>query len=207
MHEQGSHEWRKDRLGVVTASRMADVMAQGRSGKPSATRANYMAQLVSERLTGVPVDGFKSEAMQRGNDTEDQARSCYVLDTGNTVDQVGFIPHPHITGLGASPDGLVEADGLIEIKCPHTATHIDTLRNGSIGRAYMLQMQTQMACLPERQWVDFVSFDPRMPDELRIKIIRVDRDPQVIADIELAAETFIKELDALEAELRQMTTE
>jgi putative phage-type endonuclease len=199
--DQGTQEWLEARLGRVTASRIADVMAKGRGGKPSATRANYCAQLVVERLTRVATEGFTSAAMQHGTETEPQARATYTLMTFNAVDQVGFVPHPSIEMAGASPDGLIGASGLIEIKCPNSATHIATLCGGGIDDKYIKQMQFQMACTG-RDWCDFVSFDPRLPDELQLFVQRVQRDDDAITEIETAVREFLAEVSATVEALR-----
>lgn len=203
MLDQGTDEWLQARLGKVTASRMSDVMAQGRGGQPSATRATYMGQLVAERLTGVPMEGFTSAAMEHGTDTEAQARAQYELRSGVDVEQVGFVLHPELDDAGASPDGMVGSNGLIEIKCPNTATHIKTLRGAKIDRKYMLQMQWQMLCT-QRDWCDFVSFDPRLPDYCAMHIQRVTLDKELAADMEAAVISFILELQNTELELRAM---
>ena len=201
MIQQGTPEWHQARLGRVTASKLSDVMASGRGGAPSATRANYRAQLVVERLTGVPTEGFTNAAMAHGTETEPQARATYILTTGRDVAEVGFIDHPTIAMAGASPDGLIEADGLVEIKCPNSATHIATLRGAEIDGKYLKQMQWQMACTG-RDWCDFVSFDPRLPDEMQIHIRRVQRDPAMIVEMETAVRTFLAEVDEELADLR-----
>ena len=198
---QGSPEWMAARLGRVTASKIADVMAKGRSGAPSATRANYVAQLVAGRLSGRAADGFTNAAMQWGTETEPQARACYTMATGNAVAEVGFVPHPSIDMTGASPDGLIGDDGLIEIKCPNTATHIETLMGGAIADKYLKQMLFQMACTG-RAWCDFVSFDPRMPDEMQLSIQRVHRDGAAIVEIETAVRELLAEVDHTCAVLR-----
>lgn len=198
---QGSDEWRAARLGKVTASNIAAVMAEGRNGKPSATRANYIAQLVSERLTGVPYETFTSAAMQHGTETEEQARAVYTMNTGNMVKQVGFIQHPRIYGAGASPDGLIGDFGGLEIKCPNTATHIATLRGAPVDGGYMKQVQFNMACTG-REWWDFESFDPRLPDEMHMHVRRIPRDELAIAEIEAAVIELLSEVDKITMELR-----
>lgn len=192
--DQRTEEWHQARLGKVTASKLADVMASGRGGAPSATRANYRAQLVVERLTGTPTETFTNAAMAHGTETEPQARATYILTTGRVVEEVGFIDHPAIEMSGASPDGLIGADGLVEIKCPNSATHIATLRGAEIDGKYLKQMQWQMACTG-RDWCDFVSFDPRLPDELQLHIRRVARDPAMISEMEAAVRSFLAEVD------------
>lgn len=199
--DQRTEEWFQSRLGKVTASKIADVMAQGRGGAPSATRATYRAQLVVERLTGVPYEGFRSAAMDHGTETEPQARATYILNTGRNVAEVGFVAHPRIEMTGASPDGLIGDDGLIEIKCPNSATHIATLRGADIDGKYLKQMQWQMACTG-RAWCDFVSFDPRLPDEMQMLICRVPRDDALIAEMEAAVTAFLSEVDAEIADLQ-----
>jgi putative phage-type endonuclease len=200
MMEQGSAEWLAARLGKVGASRVADIIAKTKSGW-SASRANYMAELVAERLTGSPTEKFTSAAMQWGTDCEAEARAAYQFETGTVVTKVGFIPHPAIAMAGASPDGMIGDMGLLECKCPNTATHIDTLRGGSVPGKYVTQMQWQMACTG-RQWCDFVSFDPRMPESMRLFVKRVPRDGNCIAELETQVRQFIRELDETVADLR-----
>lgn len=190
--EQGTEEWFAARCGKVTASRIADLMAKTKTGW-GAARANYKAQLLTERLTGEVAPSFSSAAMQWGTDTEPQARAVYQCETLETVDEVGFVIHPEIADAGASPDGLVGRSGLIEIKCPNTATHIETLKSEKIADKYIKQMQWQMACT-DRDYCDFMSFDPRLPDELQVWIKRVDRDDEMIAEIESAVREFLAEL-------------
>ena len=201
MSEQGTAEWMAQRCGRVTASRVADVIARTKSGY-GASRANYMAELIAERLTGVKSEGYVNGAMQHGIDTEPQARFAYEFHCDVSVVQVGFIEHPRIGMTGASPDGLVGDDGLVEIKCPSTATHIDTLLTGTIAEKYITQMQWQMACTG-RAWCDFVSFDNRMPESMSIFIQRVPRDDARIKQLEDEVSVFLKELDSKVGELRE----
>ena len=193
MIEQRSDEWFATRIGKVTASRVADVLAKTKSGY-SASRDNYMAQLVCERLTGQREEFFTSAAMQHGTDTEPLARLSYEVANNVLVDEVGFVPHPTIAMAGASPDGLVGDDGLLEIKCPNTATHIDTLLTQIVPSKYNTQMQFQMACTG-RSWCDFVSFDNRLPEELQLFVKRVPRDNVFIKQTEDAIVKFLAELD------------
>ena len=193
MMDQGSEEWFTIRIGKVTASRVADVIAKTKTGY-SATRDNYMAQLVCERLTGQKGDSFSNAAMQHGTETEPLARLSYEVTQNVLVDEVGFVPHPTIEMAGASPDGLVGDDGLLEIKCPNTATHIDTLLSQTVPGKYNTQMQFQMACTG-RKWCDFVSFDNRLPEELQLFVTRVPRDEVFIRLIESEIVQFIAELD------------
>ena len=201
MAEQGSPEWFAERRGRVTASRIADVMAQTKSG-PGAARKNYMAELVVERLTDTTPERFTSAAMQWGTDTEPQARATYTLVEGSPVQEVGFVPHPTLMA-GASPDGLVGERGLVEIKCPNTATHIETLLTGKIDGKYQKQMQFQLACTA-RDWCDFVSFDPHLPDEMQLWVQRVYRDDVMVAEIEAAVTAFLAELDQSIATLTEL---
>lgn len=199
--DQRSDEWFSARLGKVTASRVADMMAKTKSG-PSASRKNYRAELVLERLTGQRSEGFTNAAMQWGTDVEPQARAAYEFLTDRAVVETGFAVHPRIADLGASPDGLVGDDGLIEIKCPVPATHLEIIESGSIPDKYIKQMQTQMACTG-RVWCDFVSFDPRFPAEHQVWMRRVDRDDALIAEIEREAAAFLAEVHAVVAKLTQ----
>lgn len=192
MTEQGTAEWKAERAGKATASKIADIIAKTKSG-PAASRMNYLAQLVAERLTGQPSEGFTNAAMQHGTATEPEARDAYAFATDADVQQVGFIPHPSIEWSGASPDGLVGDDGLVEIKCPNTATHIETLLGGSIDRKYVVQMQWQMACTG-RKFCDFVSYDPRLPASMSLFIKRVDRDDILIAELEKEVRSFLSEV-------------
>jgi len=191
---QGSQDWFAQRAGKVTASRIADVVAKTKSGW-SASRDNYAAQLIAERLTGVVADTFTNAAMQWGTETEPQAKAAYTLFTGRVIQDVGFVPHPSIPMSGASPDGLVEDNGLVEIKCPNTATHLETLLGSAIDGKYIKQMQWQMACT-NKAWCDFVSFDPRLPVNMQCKIIRVDRDAELIALLEKEVGEFLAEIEA-----------
>jgi putative phage-type endonuclease len=193
MMDQGTEEWFTIRIGKVTASRVADVIAKTKTGY-SASRDNYMAQLVCERLTGQKGESFTNAAMQHGTETEPLARAAYEALKDVLVDEVGFVPHPTIEMAGASPDGLVGTDGLLEIKCPNTATHIETLLSQSVPGKYNTQMQFQMACTG-RQWCDFVSFDNRLPAELQLFVKRVPRDEVFIRLIEAEIVQFLAELD------------
>jgi putative phage-type endonuclease len=193
MMDQGSESWFQVRIGKVTASRVADVIAKTKTGY-SASRDNYMAQLVCERLTGQKGESFTNAAMQHGTETEPLARAAYEALQDVLVDEVGFVPHPTIEMAGASPDGLVGDDGLLEIKCPNTATHIDTLLSQTVPGKYNTQMQFQMACTG-RKWCDFVSFDNRLPEELQLFVTRVPRDEVFIRLIESEIVQFLAELD------------
>jgi len=190
---QKSPEWFEARLGRVTASRVADVIAKTKSGY-SASRDNYMAQLICERLTGQQGESFTNAAMTWGTETEPLARSAFEAYADVMVEEVGFVPHPTIEMSGASPDGLVGLFGMLEIKCPNTATHIDTLLSQTVPGKYITQMQWQMRCC-ERQWCEFVSFDPRLPQELQLFVKRVEFDPEYVAMLEKEVIQFLAELD------------
>jgi putative phage-type endonuclease len=192
--EQGTPEWFAARLGNVTASRVADVIAKTKSGY-SASRENYMAQLICERMTNTVAESYSNAAMQWGTETEPLARAAFESYADILVDEVGYITHPSIERAGASPDGLVLDDGLLEIKCPNTATHIDTLLSETIPTKYITQMQWQMACT-RRIYCEFVSFDPRLPDGLQLFVARVERDDEYIEMLEQEVKKFLAELDA-----------
>lgn len=200
MDNQRTDEWFNQRLGLVTASRVSDVMAKTKTGY-SASRQNYMTELLCQRLTGKREDGFTSQAMQRGTDLEPIARSAYEFNSNVLVVECGFITHPIISGFGASPDGLVGDDGLLEIKCPNTATHIDFLRTGKPDNKYQWQMTAQIAC-SGRQWCDFVSFDDRMPEYAQFKCVRFERDDKRIDDMISEILSFNRELDQLVNEIK-----
>lgn len=192
LEEQRTDDWFAARVGKVTASAIAKVMARTKSGY-GADRTNYHAQLVTERLTGKPTDGFTNAAMQWGVDTEAEARTVYAAHIGDIVPEIGFVDHPSIRMTGASPDGLVGFDGLVEIKCPNTATHIATLDGAPIDRKYLLQMQWQMACT-ERHWCDFASYDPRLPEAMRLHVRRVERDESLLSEIGDEVMKFLAEV-------------
>jgi putative phage-type endonuclease len=198
--EQLSQAWFSARCGRVTASRISDVVARTKTGW-AASRANYMTQLLIERLTGVKEEGYTNAAMQWGIDTESQARDAYVFMTDNDVEQVGFIDHPEIKMSGASPDGLVFDNGLIEIKCPTSATHLNTMLTGKIDKKYIDQMQWQMECT-DRMWCDFVSFDPRFPEEYQIFIKTIKRDEDRISELRTGVIMFNSELDEMIEKLK-----
>lgn len=191
---QGSDAWFAARCGNITASRIADIIAKTKTGE-SASRANYRAQLVAERLTGKPAESFSNAAMQWGADTEPFARIAYEARTGIMVKEVGFIAHPSISRAGASPDGLAD-DGLVEIKCPNTATHIEYFLSGVAPEKYKPQMAWQCACTG-RQWVDFVSFDPRLPESMQLMVSRYVPDSEYIGMLQSEVIRFIGEVDSL----------
>lgn len=205
---QGSHAWHQARLGCVTASRIADVVTRTKTGY-AAARQTYMRQLVAERLSGMPIDAYPTAAMRWGIDMEPHAVAAYEDAVDVETEIVGFLQHPSIAFAGASPDRLVGTYGLLEIKCPTTPTHIDTLLGGEPGERYVLQMQWQMAC-SNREWCDFVSFDPRLPPAYACFISRVTRDDELIAKLEAEVRTFLDEvevkLDALAQTSNRLST-
>ena len=184
--EQRTEEWFSARLGKVTASRVADVLAKIKSGE-SASRKNYKMELVVQRLTGKQGESFTNAAMEWGTEQEPFARMAYEAHTGTFVKEEGFVDHPTIEGFGCSPDGIV-GEGLIEIKAPNTANHIETVLENKVPSKYIPQMQCQMACTGAK-WCDFVSFDPRLPEDLQLFVVRVERDQEYI--------------DAMEVEVKQ----
>ncbi|ECE5792763.1 YqaJ viral recombinase family protein [Salmonella enterica subsp. diarizonae] len=201
MMEQRSPEWFAARCGKVTASRLYDVMARAKSGY-AASRQNYMAELICQRLTGKLEEGFTNAAMMRGTELEPVAREMYALNEFDAViSEVGLIDHPAIAGFAASPDGLVNDDGLIEIKCPNTWTHLQTLKTGVPKRQYLLQMHAQMMCTG-RKWCDFVSFDDRLPPELAYFKTRINFDEVLAEEIE---QEVVKFLTELETEIQNIT--
>ena len=200
MIEQGTNEWHLLRLGKVTASRITDVLSKGKSGE-SAGRKNYRMELVVQRLTGLPGESFTSAAMEHGVLTEPKARFAYEAEKQQFVEQVAFVDHPSIKWFGCSPDGLVN-DGLIEIKCPNSTTHIEYLTDQKPPAKYIPQMQCQMA-VTGRQWCDFVSFDLRMPDGLDFFVVRLERDQEYIEAMEAEVKKFLSEVDEMFTKLKE----
>lgn len=202
MITQGTPEWFAQRLGKVTASRVADVIAKTKTGY-STSRSNYMTELALERITGTRQESYTNAAMQWGTETEPLARAAYEALTGEIVMEVPMINHPTIEMAGASPDGLVGDHGLIECKCPNSATHMETLLSKKPAGKYVTQMQWQMACTG-RNWCDFVSFDPRFPEHLRLFVTRVVRDEEVISELEAEVIKFLAELVEVVKKLEEM---
>ena len=190
--EQRTEEWFAARCGKVTASRVADIIAKTKTG-PSASRENYLAQLVCERMTGKPAESYSNAAMAWGTEQEPFARAAYESVKDILVQEVGFVVHPLIEDAGASPDGLVGLFGMCEIKCPNTATMIETLLTEKVPAKYFAQMQMQMACT-DRAWCDYVVFDPRMPAKAQLFIKRVERDEVFIAEMEAEIIKFLGEV-------------
>ena len=189
---QGSQEWLQCRIGKVTASRVADILAKTKTG-PSASRQNYLIELALQLATGNIEQSYTNDAMQWGIDNEAQARVAYEIQSGNFVDQVAFVDHPSMPHFGCSPDGLINDDGIVEIKCPNSATHWAYMKAKEPPNKYFIQVQTQLCCTG-RKWADFVSFDPRMPESSQLLIVRINRDDEFIAIIEEEVETFTLEV-------------
>ena len=201
--KQGTEEWLAARCGKITASRIADIIATTKSGY-AASRKNYLAELLVERLTGEPTDGFTSKEMQWGLDHEAEARAVYEFETDSTVEEVGFIAHPKYEYSGASPDGFVSTDGMVEIKCPNTATHIETLQTRKVPSRYYSQIQWQLEC-SGRKWCDYVSYDPRIKDHRLVLFIRrVERDDIFLAGVCIEVEKAEKELCELVQKIQQL---
>lgn len=189
--EQGTPEWHELRRGKVTASRVADILAKTKTG-PSASRQNYLIELALQRITKTIEPSYTNAAMEWGTQTEPQARVAYEVATHNFVDQVAFIDHPTIEGFGCSPDGIV-GEGLIEIKCPNSATHWEYFKSKEPPKKYFIQMQAQMA-VTGAKWCDFVSFDPRMPERSQLLIVNVPRDAEFILYMEAEIKQFLNEV-------------
>lgn len=198
---QGTPEWFAARLGRCTASRVADVLAKIKTGE-AAARRNYRTQLVVERLTGTSTDTYQSPAMQWGIETEPQARMAYEIDQDVLVEEAGFIEHAEIPMFGASPDALIGDDGQLEIKCPMTATHVEWMLAGKVPAEHRPQMLAQLSCT-RRQWCDFVSFDPRLPEKMRLFRVRLMRDDEEIAALEAEVRVFLREVDEMVERLRR----
>jgi putative phage-type endonuclease len=186
--DQRSDEWFSARLGFATASRMNDALA----GSETAARRGYLIQLVTERLTGQQQESYNSAAMQRGVDLEPVARMAYESKNG-FVDKTGFHKHPTIEWFGASPDGLVGDDGLVEIKCPNSTTHVDYILEGKVPTKYKRQMLAQLACTG-RKWCDFVSFDDRLPEHLQLFVVRFEPKPEEIDKLQEGVIKFLNDV-------------
>ena len=207
---QGSDAWQNARCGKLTASRLADVLAKTKTGY-SASRTSYMTQLVLERITQTKAESYSNAAMQWGIDQEPFARAAYESHTGKMVEEVGFMPHPNIAMSGASPDGLVDDDGMVEIKCPSSSTALEVWLTHSQGgnpvdAKYFAQMQWQMRCT-DRSWCDYVVFDPRMPAKAQLFIYRVERDADWLKVAEVEVLKFLAEVDAKVTALKSIIGE
>jgi putative phage-type endonuclease len=190
---QGTADWLAERLGHVTASRITDVLAKGKTGEAE-TRKKYKWELVAQRMTGISEDSYTNKAMEWGTDKEPDARLEYEARMGLFVDQVGFIKHPYIPFVGASPDGLIDQDGGLEIKCPNSVTHLQTIQSGKAPSKYIGQMQMGM-WVTGRKWWDFVSYDPRVKKNLQFFTVRVERDDDYIANMEQEVLAFLREVE------------
>ena len=193
--EQRSPEWYAARVGKVTASRVHDIVATTRSGGYTSGRKNYLAELTIERLTGAPAPSFQSLAMAYGIECEPEARAAYSFQADMDVEEVGFVPHPTIDAAGCSPDGYVGKDGLVEIKCPNTATMLEVLLGGKPDPAHVDQALFQMACTG-RKWVDLATYDRRLPEPMRLHVLRIERDDKAIAKLDIEVVQFLIDLDA-----------
>lgn len=196
---QGSPEWLKLRCGLITGSKIADVMQE----KKGTGYANYMAQLVCERLTGCVVETYKNAYMERGNEDEGAARDCYSFVTGNDVEQVAFVKHPTIACFGVSPDGLVGTDGMVEIKRKIPSLHIDYIFKNRIPPEYVKQMTAELACTG-RQWNEFVSYCPELPEEMQLFVCRMERDEEAIKTMETAVIAFDSSVAKMIADLKAL---
>lgn len=204
--EQRTDDWFSARLGKVTASSLYKVLAKTKTGY-GADRGNYMTQLVLERVTGSKAESYTNASMQWGIDQEPFARAAYEASRGVLVDEVGFIPHPTIEASGASPDGLVGDDGMVEIKCPDSKTALECwLSDNPVESKYFAQMQWQMRCA-DRSWCDYVVFDPRMPEKAQLFVTRVERDDKWLEATEKEVIKFLSEVDAKVSALNKIIGE
>ena len=204
--EQGSPEWMSLRIGKIGGSRVADVLTEGRGGAESLTKRKYKNELIRERLTGRKLDTYKTPAMQRGIDLEPMARAWYEVKYNTFVDQVAIVLHPSIEGGQCSPDGIVEAtNSLIEIKIPNPENHLDNiLTGGKQLEQYYDQVQWQLACMPEKEFCDLVSYDPEMPDHLQGFVKRIYRDDEYINNMQNAVIAFLSEIETIVNNLKEI---
>jgi putative phage-type endonuclease len=204
--EQGSPEWMVLRIGKIGGSRVADLLTEGRGGAESLTRKKYKNELIRERLTGKKLDTYKTPAMQRGIDLEPMARAWYEVKYNTFVDQVAIVLHPSIDNAQCSPDGLVEAtNSLIEIKIPNPENHLDNiLTGGKQLEQYYDQVQWQLACMPEKEFCDLVSYDPEMPDHLQGFVKRIYRDDEYINNMQNAVIVFLSEIETIVNNLKEI---
>ena len=198
--DQQSPEWLHARCGCVTASRVADAIAKLKNGKPTAARETYMMELLAETVTGSAAEHYVSAPMMHGIETEPLARNMYEIERGIEIERVGFVLHPKIKRTGASPDGLIGDDGILEIKCPQTTTHLGYFIEGVMPEKYIPQVTWQLACTG-RKFCDFVSYDPRLPADFGLFIVRFERNDKEIEEMECEVTKFREELDALAAKL------
>ena len=192
--EQGTDEWKKARLGYVSASNLDAVMAKNKSGEAT-TRKNYKIRLVTERLTKQIGESFTSAAIEWGVQQEGFARMAYEAKTNILVDKTGFWKHSSIPWVGCSPDGLAEG-GLVELKCPNSTTHVEYIFANKLPSEYVKQVHGQLWVM-EREWADFVSYDPRMPERNQLFVIRVHRDDALIKEMETEVKKFLSEVEEI----------
>ena len=204
--EQGSPEWMALRIGKIGGSRVSDVLTEGRGGAESLIKRKYKNELIRERLTGKKLDTYKTPAMQRGIDLEPMARAWYEVKYNTFVDQVAIVLHPTIDGAQCSPDGVVEAtNSLIEIKIPNPENHLDNiLTGGKQLEQYYDQVQWQLACMPEKEFCDLISFDPDMPDHLQGFVKRIYRDDEYINNMQNAVIAFLSEIETIVNNLKEI---
>ena len=204
--EQGSPEWMALRIGKIGGSRVSDVLTEGRNGAESLIKRKYKNELIRERLTGKKLDTYKTPAMQRGIDLEPMARAWYEVKYNTFVDQVAIVLHPTIDGAQCSPDGIVEAtNSLIEIKIPNPENHLDNiLTGGKQLEQYYDQVQWQLACMPEKEFCDLISFDPDMPDHLQGFVKRIYRDDEYINNMQNAVIAFLSEIETIVNNLKEI---
>jgi len=204
--EQGSPEWQALRIGKIGGSRISDLLTEGRGGAESLTKRKYKNELIRERLTGRKLDTYKTPAMQRGIDLEPMARAWYEVKYNTFVDQVAIVLHPSIDGGQCSPDGIVEAtNSLIEIKIPNPENHLDNiLTGGKQLEQYYDQVQWQLACMPEKEFCDLVSYDPEMPDHLQGFVKRIYRDDEYINNMQNAVIAFLSEIETIVNNLKEI---
>lgn len=198
-HPQRSPEWFASRAGRVTASAVAKVLTKIKAGE-AADRKNYKAQVVVERLTGQPApSGYVNAAMQRGIELEAEARMEVEVRTGLLVVESGFWIADDLM-IGASPDGLIDDDGILEIKVPSLATHMDYVRNGGLPAEYKPQVQFQLE-VTARKWCQFVSYAPEFPEHLQLHSVRVERDEDYIKTMMDEVKQFLAEVDQIVEQL------
>jgi putative phage-type endonuclease len=198
--EQGSIEWLSLRLGKITASRVKDVLTKGRGTSPSKTSESYMMELIAEILTGNSKPFFENDAMRWGTETEPQARAMYAVNNDFVdVKEVAFVEHNEQVGI--SPDGLIGEDGLLEIKCPNTTTQLKRALSDDYSADYKAQIQCQL-WVTEREWCDFVSFDPRLECAAGYLQQRVMRDEEYIKDMQIKTYLFIDKMNELIIKLK-----
>ena len=192
----GTPQWHRARIGCLTASRMGDVLALLKNGKPAEARLSYMRQLVAERMTDTAAEFYVTAAMQWGLDYEAEAVAAYESATGELGEPAPFVLHPSIEFFGATPDRLIGSDGLLEVKCPTTATYIEWRQADMIPARHMAQMTAQLACTG-RKWCDFVAYDPRIVYGQKLWVRRFEPSAEEIQACEAAARQFLAEVDAL----------